>query len=109
MPAAQTILVFLGVLSVLVLAHELGHFVVAKRAGIKVQEFGFGYPPRLLGIKVGETVYSLNLLPLGGFVRMLGETGNKGDMGSVDDQQSPARSPPSPSGCARRCWRRGAR
>jgi regulator of sigma E protease len=89
MPAAQTILVFLGVLSVLVLAHELGHFVVAKRAGIKVQEFGFGYPPRLLGIKVGETVYSLNLLPLGGFVRMLGETGNKGDMGSVDDQHIP--------------------
>ncbi|HEX2326379.1 MAG TPA: site-2 protease family protein, partial [Chloroflexota bacterium] len=44
MPAAQTILDFLGVLSVLVLAHELGHFVVAKRAGIKVQEFGFGYP-----------------------------------------------------------------
>ena len=79
MPAAQTVLVFLGVLSVLVLAHELGHFVVAKRAGIKVQEFGFGYPPRLIGVNVGETIYSINLLPLGGFVRMLGETGN-GDL-----------------------------
>jgi regulator of sigma E protease len=79
MPAAQTILTFLAVLSVLVLAHELGHFVVAKRAGIKVQEFGFGYPPRLAGVKIGETLYSINLLPLGGFVRMLGENGAPGD------------------------------
>jgi regulator of sigma E protease len=79
MPAAQTILTFLAVLSVLVLAHELGHFVVAKRAGIKVQEFGFGYPPRLVGVKIGETLYSINLLPLGGFVRMLGENGAPGD------------------------------
>jgi regulator of sigma E protease len=70
------------VLSVLVLVHELGHFVVAKRAGIKVQEFGFGYPPRLIGVKVGETVYSINLLPLGGFVKMLGENGSPGDPGS---------------------------
>jgi regulator of sigma E protease len=69
----HTLLTFLAVLSLLVLAHELGHFVVAKRAGIKVQEFGFGYPPRLLGVRVGETLYSINLLPLGGFVRMLGE------------------------------------
>jgi regulator of sigma E protease len=79
LPALQTVLTFFGVLSVLVLAHELGHFVVAKRAGIKVQEFGFGYPPRLIGIKLGETLYSLNLLPLGGFVRMLGENGAPGD------------------------------
>jgi regulator of sigma E protease len=79
LPALQTILTFLAVLSVLVLAHELGHFVVAKRAGIKVQEFGFGYPPRLFGIKLGETVYSINLLPLGGFVRMLGENGAPDD------------------------------
>jgi regulator of sigma E protease len=82
MPAAQTVLTFLAVLSVLVLAHELGHFVVAKRAGIKVQEFGFGYPPRLIGVTVGETTYSINLLPLGGFVRMLGENGNPGEAGS---------------------------
>lgn len=64
---------FLIILSVLVLVHELGHFFSAKRHGIKVEEFGFGYPPRLLGIKRGETIYSLNLLPFGGFVRMLGE------------------------------------
>src|SRR5581483_9085022 len=76
MSLLSTVLIFLVVLSVLVLAHELGHFVLAKRAGIKVQEFGFGYPPRLFGVRVGETIYSLNLLPLGGFVKMLGENGS---------------------------------
>ncbi|HEU5315168.1 MAG TPA: M50 family metallopeptidase, partial [Chloroflexota bacterium] len=79
MSLPQTALLFLVVLSVLVFAHELGHFVTAKMAGIKVQEFGFGYPPRVFGIKRGETIYSLNLLPLGGFVRMLGENGKPGD------------------------------
>lgn len=74
-----TALLFLVVLSVLVLAHELGHFVTAKLAGIKVQEFGFGYPPRVFGITRGETTYSINLLPLGGFVKMLGENSNPGD------------------------------
>ncbi len=49
-----TVLVFLGVLSVLVLAHELGHFLTAKAAGIKVQEFGFGFPPRLFGVRRGR-------------------------------------------------------
>jgi regulator of sigma E protease len=70
MPA---LLSFLITLSVLVLVHELGHFISAKRHGVRVEEFGFGYPPRLFGIKRGETIYSLNLLPFGGFVRMLGE------------------------------------
>lgn len=65
--------VFFAVLGVLVMVHELGHFVTAKRAGIKVLEFGFGFPPRLFGIKRGETEYTVNLLPLGGFVKMLGE------------------------------------
>ncbi len=64
---------FLITLSVLVLVHELGHFISAKKHGVKVEEFGFGYPPRIFGIKRGETTYSLNWLPFGGFVRMLGE------------------------------------
>lgn len=68
-----TVLVFLAVLAILVLVHELGHFLTAKAFGIKVLEFGFGYPPRLLGFRRGETAYSLNLLPLGGFVKLLGE------------------------------------
>jgi len=68
-----TFLVFLITLSVLVLVHELGHFLAAKKAGIKVEEFGFGYPPRLWGRKIGETIYSINWVPFGGFVRLYGE------------------------------------
>jgi regulator of sigma E protease len=64
---------FLGVLVVLVVIHELGHFVTAKMFGIKVLEFGIGYPPKVFGFKRGETEYTVNLLPLGGFVRLLGE------------------------------------
>ncbi len=68
-----TILVFLIILSILVLIHELGHFLVAKKLGIKVEEFGFGFPPRLLSFKRGETIYSINWLPIGGFVKLYGE------------------------------------
>lgn len=69
-----TIISFVVVFSVLVLAHEAGHFVAAKRAGIKVEEFGLGFPPRLATMAVRNgTKYTLNALPLGGFVRMLGE------------------------------------
>lgn len=68
-----TIIVFLVILSILVLIHEAGHFFVAKRFGIKVEEFGFGFPPRVWGKKIGETLYSLNLLPIGGFVKLYGE------------------------------------
>ncbi len=69
----STIIIFLLVLSVLVLVHELGHFLVAKKTGILVEEFGFGLPPRILAKKIGETIYSLNLLPIGGFVKLAGE------------------------------------
>ncbi len=68
-----TILVFLLILSVLVLIHEAGHFLVAKKFGIKVEEFGFGLPPRAFGKKIGETIYSVNWLPIGGFVKLYGE------------------------------------
>jgi regulator of sigma E protease len=70
-----TLVIFTAVLSVLVFVHEFGHFITAKKAGIKVEEFGFGFPPRAVGIKRGETIYSLNWIPLGGFVRIKGETG----------------------------------
>lgn len=68
-----TLIVFLVILSILVLIHEGGHFFAAKKLGIKVEEFGFGLPPRVFGIKKGETIYSLNLLPIGGFVKLYGE------------------------------------
>lgn len=70
-----TLIVFLLLLSVLVLIHELGHFLMAKKIGVRVEEFGLGYPPKIFGIKIGETEYTLNILPFGGFVRLFGENG----------------------------------
>ena len=69
------LVLFIGALAFLILAHELGHFIVAKRNGIRVDEFGIGFPPRLFKYKKGETIYSINLLPLGGFVKIYGEDG----------------------------------
>jgi|SRR3989339_1629269 len=71
----MSILFFIAILALLILSHELGHFIFAKLKGVKVEEFGFGFPPRLLSFKKGETIYSLNLLPLGGFVKIFGENG----------------------------------
>ena len=68
-----TIVSFIVIIVVLILAHELGHFVTAKASGVRVDEFGLGFPPRLLSVKRGETIYSLNAIPLGGFVKMAGE------------------------------------
>ncbi len=70
----MTVIIFLIILAVLVFFHELGHFVVAKWSGIRVDEFGLGFPPKVFGFKYGETLYSLNLIPFGGFVRIYGET-----------------------------------
>lgn len=67
------ILLVLFIFSALVIAHEWGHFIVARRNGIRVHEFGIGFPPKLWGKKKGETLYTINLLPLGGFVRLEGE------------------------------------
>lgn len=69
----MNILIFLIILAVLVLVHELGHFIVAKKSGIRVDEFGIGFPPRIFGKKFGETVYSINSVPFGGFVKIFGE------------------------------------
>ncbi|MBI4134810.1 MAG: site-2 protease family protein [Candidatus Sungbacteria bacterium] len=71
----MTILLFIIVLGLVVLVHEWGHFFAARAFGIKVLEFGFGFPPRILGRKIGETLYSMNLIPLGGFVKIYGESG----------------------------------
>lgn len=69
----MTILIFLAVLFVLILVHEWGHFIVAKKTGMRVDEFGIGFPPKLFGIKRGGTQYTWNLFPIGGFVRIYGE------------------------------------
>jgi regulator of sigma E protease len=76
MEVLGTVAAFIGILVVLVLVHELGHFVVAKRAGITVEEFGIGFPPRISSVTWRGTRYSLNWIPLGGFVKMLGEDGD---------------------------------
>jgi len=72
-----TIIAFILILGLIIFCHELGHFLVAKRAGMRVDEFGFGFPPRIVGWKRGNTVYSLNWIPLGGFVRIKGENGEE--------------------------------
>lgn len=81
----SSLLAFLIVLSLVVLIHELGHFLSAKKVGVKVEEFGFGIPPRLWGKKIGETIYSINWLPFGGFVKLFGqqrEGATKKELGS---------------------------
>ncbi|KKS14370.1 hypothetical protein A2617_02040 [Candidatus Daviesbacteria bacterium RIFOXYD1_FULL_41_10] len=70
-----SIVIFIITLLFLVVAHEFGHFLLAKKFGVKVLEFGFGIPPRIWGKKVGETLVSINWIPLGGFVRLFGENG----------------------------------
>ncbi|MDX1608053.1 MAG: site-2 protease family protein [Candidatus Spechtbacterales bacterium] len=87
-----TILLFVGILAIVVLTHEFGHFIVAKKSGMQVDEFGFGFPPKLFGIKKGETEYTVNLFPIGGFVRVHGEDGK--------DRQNPR------SFAARPMWQR---
>jgi regulator of sigma E protease len=101
-----TIIIFLLVLSVLVFVHELGHFLVARKNGVKAEEFGFGFPPRILGVyknkenkwkhvrgskqvkDASSTIYSFNFIPLGGFVKIKGEGGQ-----NKDDEDSFAHKP----------------
>jgi regulator of sigma E protease len=75
------VVAFLSLIALMII-HEFGHFIVAKKFGIQVDEFGIGYPPRLIGKKIGETIYSINWIPLGAFVRIHGEEGG------VDDYRS---------------------
>lgn len=73
----MSFIIFIFILVALILVHEFGHFIVAKLCKIKVEEFGIFFPPRLFAIKKGETEYSLNILPFGGFVRIFGENHNE--------------------------------
>lgn len=70
----MTLLTFAVVIGILIFIHEFGHFSTARKLGIAVEEFGFGFPPRLFGIKRGPTTYSINWIPFGGFVRIRGES-----------------------------------
>lgn len=77
-----TLIIALASLIILMIVHEFGHFIIAKKFGVRVEEFGIGYPPKLFGKKFGETEYSINLVPLGAFVKIYGEEGG------VDDYRS---------------------
>ncbi|OIO46686.1 MAG: RIP metalloprotease RseP [Parcubacteria group bacterium CG1_02_37_51] len=74
-----TIITFIIILTIIVFAHELGHFWTARKLGVTVEEFGFGFPPRLWSFIKKKTVYSINWIPLGGFVRIKGESGEDRD------------------------------
>ena len=76
-----TIILVILIISFLVVIHELGHFWASKRNGVRVEEFGVGYPPRLFGKKFGETLYSVNLIPFGGFVKITGEEEDENNEG----------------------------
>ena len=77
--SAFSIFLFLIILLVLVIVHEFGHFIMAKWTKMRVDEFAFGFPPNIFSKKIGETKYSINALPLGGFVSIWGENGSEED------------------------------
>jgi regulator of sigma E protease len=81
-----TILIAFVSLMALMVIHEFGHFILAKKFGTEVEEFGIGYPPRILGKKFGETIYSLNLIPFGAFVKIKGEEGGVENYRSFTDK-----------------------
>jgi len=78
----MSVIIFIIILVILILAHELGHFIAAKSSGIRVDEFGIGFPPKIFGKKIGETTYTLNLIPFGGFVKIFGENPDEESMQS---------------------------
>jgi regulator of sigma E protease len=84
----MTIILFLLILAVLVFVHELGHFVTAKLFGIRVDEFAVGFPPKIFGWKKGETQYSLNLIPFGGYVKIFGENPDDESLVGSDSSRS---------------------
>ncbi|MFA6386324.1 MAG: RIP metalloprotease RseP [Candidatus Paceibacterota bacterium] len=88
----MSIIIFIVIILVLVVSHEFGHFIVAKMNNIRVDEFSFGFPPKIYGKKIGETTYNLNALPFGGYVKIYGENINEADLlevGFLDKEETP--------------------
>jgi regulator of sigma E protease len=83
-----TALAFIFVLGILIFIHELGHFLVAKKVGIRVEKFSLGFPPNIFAKQFGETTYCIGLIPLGGYVKMAGENPNEETTGSADEFMS---------------------
>ncbi len=84
----MTVILFLIILAILIFVHELGHFLTAKFFGIRVDEFAIGFPPRIFSRKYGETQYSLNLIPIGGYVKIFGEDPNDESLTGPDSARS---------------------
>lgn len=84
----MTIILFFIILGALIFVHELGHFISAKKAGIRVDEFALGFPPKIFSKKIGETIYSLNLVPFGGYVKIFGEDGTDADERGLQAQMN---------------------
>lgn len=84
----SAIFLFIIILLVLVIVHEFGHFIVAKLTKMRVDEFAFGFPPRIFSKKVGETTYSFNSIPLGGYVSILGENSESIEDGSKNNPRA---------------------
>ncbi len=84
----MSIIIFIVILLILVVSHEFGHFIVAKKSGIRVDEFSFGFPPKIFGKKIGETTYNLNALPFGGYVKIFGENGIDETVNEEDKKRS---------------------
>lgn len=84
----MSIIIFLVLLAVLIFVHELGHFLAAKKSGVRVDEFGLGFPPTAVSKKYGETVYSINTIPFGGFVKIFGENPDGESISGPDSGRS---------------------
>src|SRR3989338_329788 len=84
----MNIVILVVSLALLILVHEFGHFIVAKKTGVRVDEFGIGFPPKLFGKKFGETEYTVNLLQFGGFVKIFGENPDEEALHGPDKARS---------------------
>ena len=84
----MSIITFIIIIAVLVFVHELGHFLFAKRSGIRVDEFAIGFPPKIFSWKKGETKYTLNLIPFGGYVKIFGENPDEESINGPDKKRS---------------------
>lgn len=84
----MSIIIFIVVLAILIFVHELGHFIVAKKSGIKVSEFGIGFPPKLWSKQKGETLYSVNAIPFGGYVKIFGENPDEESIAGPEKERS---------------------
>lgn len=84
----MTLIYFLIVIGILVFVHEFGHFITAKRAGVRVEKFSLGMGPKIIGYKKGDTEYVISALPLGGYVKMAGENPDEESTGAPDEFQS---------------------